>query len=334
MASIVTIKVPGEGILAVSTIELDCPKCKTRFSIDASLSLSVCKCSKCGQVMKVPASAQPAAKPEGERPAAPGGEASNPTAATPKAIPETAKAASAAGPKKKSMRMSKIVIVAAALLLVGGLVGLIVFAMGGSGVTTVEKEINQVMGWFDRNVNPFQLKKPNFFGVPISKNAVIALDGSGTSKDWLGLAKETIVAAAGMAGAKGQLKVVVWSEDEAQPAFPKGAAEAMGEANVKKLQSFLDEVYPVGQAEPAAAVKASLAVNPAQVIFVTSQFLTREQIRPVEAAMAAHKGVRFDVIVLDSAIPEELKELTGAHGGVHVEMPLPRLNDWYREAKK
>lgn len=350
-------------------ITIRCPKCSTKLKIDDAFSAGVCRCGKCGQVMKVP-KRKPAdeapQEPRAARPDAPGGSGGapevedDPLAALaqqseepasppppppdvtssktaddePPARPEETSAASEAAPpptppKRKGNRMLMLVVIFGSCIIVGGLVALAIFALGGEK-SDVPDEVRQELG-FDPTVNPFTMEAGNVLGVPLASNAVIAIDASGTSRQWFGLVSDAIVTGAKKLPADAKLQVIAWVEGSPE-VFPESGPGAMNEGTVNNLQSFLEGLSPSGQADAAPSLKKAIEQSPQQVVLITSQELFPDAMAELRSTIIGVGGkVKVDAIVIDESLPD-LKEVIEGRGGRFVPMPQSRIEDWYREA--
>jgi hypothetical protein len=289
----------------VANIDLDCPKCGARLQIDESFAGSVCRCSDCGQVMKVPARAE--ASPQGARPDAPG--------QTP---PPAAKVQAAPSSKSPVAKFA----VAIAIVLLTALVGLFYFAKSIDHGEDADPP-GSILG-YDATVNPFILANANFFGVPIEGRVAVVIDASSSSREWLPLAKDVIVDAAEKIDAASSVQFVFWSESPPPPMYPDdgpaGAIDAQG------LADFLDTVRARGLAEPGPALEAALSFAPKRVILVCGRPLDDEQIAALPVT-----DVRIDALVIDADAPQ-LTQWIEQRGGACARIPLSQLREWHADA--
>lgn len=372
----------------MGTIELECPGCQAMLELDGGFAGGVCRCSKCGTMMTVPAdptheraerlmrpdrpdapgrpaspsstratsppdTRQPAAS---SRPAAP----SRPDAPGQPALPEpeevpveaTLEAPSPAPPadtevfvtasgkriqvrkrmiatarvKRKAIRAG--VIVAFVLFM-----GLVVIGVAIAVVTLIKTSTpgagqQELLGGYDPSVNPFKLDQPNFLGIPLERDAIVAIDAGSPSAGWLRVAKDALVLGTRPLPANARFQAIFWVE-EGFFAYPE-KLKSLDSAERAALPEALNRVAARGAAEPHAAIQQALSAGPQQVILVTGRLLRDDELADIEKQFNANSGVRLDVILLGGDDLPRLQKYVQDRKGRFVSLPRTQLNNWYR----
>ncbi len=334
----------------MSELELECPSCNEHLAIDAAFAGSVCRCSRCGALLRVPGAATTSANSETAAPAAAPVDAEAPAdplaalaaggaegdeeasaSATPAAPRPAAAPAARSSKGSKGKGVAVAVLIAAALA--GGGVCWLAYRMlmaSGSGVREAQTITRDVLGGYDPNVNPFLAGKLNFLGVPVVGRTVLLVDASMDSQRWLKLAREAVASCVRQAQGQ-EVQVLFWSEEGGTP-FPDPALRALTAEDQQKLASHLDEVYAVGRADLAAGLTQALKSQPGAVVLVTSQAPGSERASALQQAISAAAETKLFVVLIDRDAPV-LNTLAQEHGGLCVTLPLQRLVDWYQDAK-
>ncbi|MCE9590642.1 MAG: hypothetical protein K8S99_08980 [Planctomycetes bacterium] len=207
----------------------------------------------------------------------------------------------------------------------------VVFRMTqGPTPTAVDPDAAQkIMGGYDPDVNPFELKTPNMLGIPLAQTAVVILDFSRNSEAWYSLAKEGVRYGFKKADGSAKLQVIITSE-QGMKIFPDTPGPIAGRE--KALSDFLDPVYTSGVVRLDGAIVKALETKPEQVVLVTSQALLPVLAEEITGLFDQHKGVKLDVITVNDDV-EELRHVAERQGGKYVNVSDTQLIKWFHTAK-
>lgn len=342
----------------MATLELECPNCGELLELDAGFAGGVCRCSSCGKLMSVPSEDSAQQPRQVDRPSSPGkrpdapapphsSSKPKPTPKAPVAKPPATKAKPPAAkvhhaakandaenqpddqqPRPGVRAITVGIFVAAMLAVVGICVVAIVMAVNaGDGVDATQIAIEQF--GYDPSVNPFELQQPNALGLSLTSPAVVILDNSSASRTWLPAVNEAV--RLGLAGHSGRGKVGVILATEEQPIAMGDGPVSLSDLSQSQLENFQQQAAPTGVAPLDASLAKAITWQPAQVVLITGQWLTGQQVDDLRVQLAKRPSVKLDVVLIGEDIPA-LEDLAKAHGGRYVQLAPRQIQDWYRSA--
>ncbi len=179
---------------------------------------------------------------------------------------------------------------------------------------------------YDPQTNPFELSKPNMLGLPLKHKATVVIDASSVSRDWLGLVKQAVMRGTDYEMSTLTIQVLLLTENGVR-AFPDQPV-TFADLDQAQMRQFLMGTMAAGAQELKPGLERALASDPEQVILVTGQELSVEQLAAVENLLKQHGNVQFDAVVI-GAPDSGLQNLAGRYQGRCVLLSPEKLNEWY-----
>ncbi|MCC6581593.1 MAG: hypothetical protein IT440_14265 [Phycisphaeraceae bacterium] len=320
----------------MATMELECPQCRQVLEIDEAFAGSVCRCSHCGALMTVPA--KESERPSARRPERPQSVGQTQHAASklkfvpapdPDDIPHVHAPARSSSSLRNTLAVVSFVALALVLLAVCFLAIRMVISSPDGNSAQLEQRRRDVLG-YNPDLNPFTLPQPNLFGVQLVDGSAIVVDVSADSRYWWSLARDAL--AANLAKLSSGDRVQLYLCPEEGVTVVPATLTTWTDADRRSLTDKLGKMYAVGRTNLAPALAKAVNAGASRVVLLTSQQLTEDQVKTLDAALSAKEGVTLDVLTVDNDSPP-LAQLASRHQGHMISLPLSKLMDWYQQAQ-
>ena len=191
-------------------------------------------------------------------------------------------------------------------------------------------DTNSGIGWEARQ-NPLRSAGYlHFLGIPLDSMVSIALDAGKSSTPWFDAMKDALARGLESANAGTEFQIVLWSPEAPKTIPPQGGMGSLDEATRKSILDALGAVEPGGQTKLVPAIEKALDQRPDQLIIVTSQALSEDDVARVEDMLMRRPVLRLDAVLLDQN-SEALSALVRQNSGTFMSLPAKQLKRWLRE---
>lgn len=325
--------------MAQAVLELECPSCGVNLELDRGFAGGVCRCFDCGTLMTVPADPVQQVPEQLVRPDTPGGPARPESPVAPAAEDQTyttvsgqvvrvsADTVPTARRRRTGVRVTTAIVFAIfVLMIVGACVAAVVVLMAGPSTPDAAEIVIDQFG-YDPSANPYTLDTPNVLGLPIDGPTSIIVDASGSSRPWLRLVQDQLVA--GLTGHVSQTPVQLIYAGEPEPVSLRDGPVPLAQIDREALIAFQDDQRARGVAPLGLAIALAVNGTPARVVLITGQTLYGADadtvVEPLRAA-----GAAVDVIDIGGN-NDAFRALADTTGGHYVALAERDLQDWYRD---
>ena len=161
--------------------------------------------------------------------------------------------------------------------------------------------------------------QPNFCGLPLAadRSVVYVLDRGGATGEMFGWLKEATYRSVESLGPQRRFQIIFWNNGTSEIAYPAAAPAPATSENLDAARKAFDEVFALGQSEPAAALAKAFASGPDAVVLVTAKPYELDEafVRTV-AELRRTSPARVSIVTLGSGdSPNALKKLAKSTGG-------------------
>ena len=241
-------------------------------------------------------------------------------------------AASVVPTARKKKKVIRGTIIAAFVLFVLGIVGIIFLAIQLLFSTTdgpKEIEVPEYVG-IDPAVNPIKKSEVNLLNVPLGSEVAIIVDATTFARVWYPQVREIVSHAVSLSAANDYM-IIPWT-DLNPKSFPGKKPGKVAKDQLAKLDQFL-AVSNVGTASPVPFAELALEERADQIVLVAGRTLEESELAGLRDAIAKRVDTRFDAIVIGDH-DEALEKLAKDNKGRYVSVKLEQVQKWYEEWKK
>ena len=208
--------------------------------------------------------------------------------------------------------------VAGAVCVIGAVVALLV-AFAGNPTPQRTLEVSSNLRTSAAEQPPAPQSQPNFCGLPLTddRTVVYVLDRGGATGEMFATLKEATYRSVESLGPQRKFQIIFWNNGTTEQAYPAAAPAPATSENLEAARRAFDEVFALGQSEPAAALTKAFASRPDAVVLVTAKPYELDDafVRTVEG-LRRTSPARVSIVALGSGdASNALKKLSKSTGG-------------------
>ncbi len=321
-------------------ITLTCSRCRAVLTVDDGFAGGVCRCSHCGTIQSVPASAAKTGSATGKtilhKKSSPGsgldelGEIISSSGLAGSGLRQ-ARRSSNETPEAKRRANVLILLVVAAVLLVGVVLGLMLANRGSvepsvGGDSTSVGSVGELAGSDSSTARSsgegLVGSRLMFGGIPLDRATALAVlvDRGDASRAFQGELRSALVVLSQRMRAGSTMHVVFWSGADGTPLVSDRPVPA---GEFASLRSRLEETPTARSTDIGPALEAVLAHTPTDILILTGKGWQLDEgfTQPIVKAIGA-RPIRVHVMIFDGELPNEaLQALSRTTGGRSVNIP-------------